>query len=217
MAELTPMPARGLYVVTDPLLCADCGVLSAIEQAIRGGAAAIQYRNKCTDAATRLDEATRLLELCRTHAVPLVINDDVDLAARIGADGVHVGRDDPHVRSVRSRLGRDAIVGASCYDCAARADAAERDGADYVAFGSFFPSPTKPQAVRADPRLLGAARGVAVVAIGGITAANAASLLRAGADLLAVAHGVLGQPDRQAAARALVDLFESSTVEGGIR
>ena len=211
------MPARGLYVLTDPELTARAGVVRAVTSVIAGGAAAVQYRNKDGDEHARMEEAASLLALCREHGVPLIVNDDVALAATIGADGVHVGRDDADLRSARHALGERAIVGVSCYDSEHRADEAEHDGADYVAFGSFFPSRTKPRAVSAHPSLLAKSRRVPVVAIGGITADNAPGLLSAGAGLLAVAHGVLGQPDPEAAARAFARVFESSTLHRGSR
>lgn len=201
---------RGLYAITDALLIPDDRLTIVVEQAILGGARMIQYRDKSHDTARRLAQATVLDELCQRHAVPLIINDDVELAAQIGAAGVHVGKDDPSFATARARLGGDAIIGVSCYDRLDLALEAARAGADYVAFGAFFPSPTKPTEIRASIALLRNARAalnLPIVAIGGITPDNAPLLLDAGADALAVVSGVFGQPDIQAAARRYTALF----------
>jgi thiamine-phosphate pyrophosphorylase len=201
---------RGLYAITDALLIPDDRLTVAVEQAILGGARMIQYRDKSHDTARRLAQATVLKELCQRHAVPLIINDDVALAAQIGAAGVHVGKDDPSFATARARLGGNAIIGVSCYDRLDLALEAARAGADYVAFGAFFPSPTKPTEIRASIALLRNARAalnLPIVAIGGITPDNAPLLLDAGADALAVVSGVFGQPDIQAAARRYTALF----------
>lgn len=201
---------RGLYAITDALLIPDDRLTIVVEQAILGGARMIQYRDKSHDTARRLAQATVLKELCQRHAVPLIINDDVALAAQIGAAGVHVGKDDPSFATARARLGGNAIIGVSCYDRLDLALEAARAGADYVAFGAFFPSPTKPTEIRASIALLRNARAalnLPIVAIGGITPDNAPLLLDAGADALAVVSGVFGQPDIQAAARRYTALF----------
>lgn len=201
---------RGLYAITDALLIPDDRLTIVVEQAILGGARMIQYRDKSHDTARRLAQATVLDELCQRHAVPLIINDDVALAAQIGAAGVHVGKDDPSFATARARLGGNAIIGVSCYDRLDLALEAARAGADYVAFGAFFPSPTKPTEIRASIALLRNARAalnLPIVAIGGITPDNAPLLLDAGADALAVVSGVFGQPDIQAAARRYTALF----------
>lgn len=189
-----------------------CDTLLAtqVEQAIAGGARLIQYRNKGGDAAARLRTARSLLAVCRAAAVPLIINDDLDLAARIGADGVHLGQDDPDPREARSRLGPGAIIGVSCYDQLQRALHAQAIGADYVAFGRFFPSATKPLAVPATPELLRRARrhlAIPLVAIGGITPESGRLLIAAGADMLAAVDAVFGQSDIRAAAAAFDPLF----------
>lgn len=201
---------RGLYAITDPLLIPDDRLMAAVEQAILGGARLIQYRDKSHDAARRLAQAGALNELCQRHAVPLIINDDVELAAQVGAAGVHVGKDDPAFAIARACLGKNAVIGVSCYDRLDLALEAARAGADYVAFGAFFPSPTKPTEIRASVALLRKARAalsVPIVAIGGITPDNAPLLLDVGADALAVVSGVFGQPDIQAAARRYANLF----------
>ncbi|MBT8116693.1 MAG: thiamine phosphate synthase [Gammaproteobacteria bacterium] len=206
------VPGSGLYAITDTGLPGDTPVERAVEQAILGGARMIQYREKHRRGAGQEATATRLAAVCRHHGIPLIINDDIDLAARCGASGVHLGRDDSPLQAARELLGDEAIIGISCYDSLSRATEAAAAGADYVAFGRFYPSRSKPQAVPADPSLLTRARAeleVPVVAIGGITPANGAALLAAGAGLLAAIEGVFGQPDIKAAARGYADLFES--------
>ncbi len=211
MKTLRGHPFTGLYAITDRTLCGE-RLTAAVDQAIAGGARVIQYRDKSTDTTRRRTEAEALLALCRTHRVPLLINDDVALAAAIGADGVHIGRDDGSLAEARARLGPGAIIGVSCYNRLTLAEQAESEGADYVAFGRFFPSSSKPQAVQADPELLRRARRVLacpVVAIGGITAQNGRPLIEAGADLLAVIAGVFAQPDVTTAARRIAELFQT--------
>jgi thiamine-phosphate pyrophosphorylase len=201
---------QGLYVITDTGDGAEAMLIAQVRDAILGGARLVQYRDKHADHDTRRRRARALNTLCRTQAVPLIVNDDVELASEVGAAGVHVGKDDPSLASARSRLGDTALIGVSCYDHLDLAVAAARQGADYVAFGSFFPSPTKPEAVRAGIELLRAARRrleLPIVAIGGITPANGGDLIAAGADCLAVINGVFGQRDIRAAARAYADLF----------
>lgn len=201
----------GLYAITDSNLIPDAELLARVAEAIAGGARVIQYREKQLTAAERHRQAAALAELCKRHAVPLLINDDVELAAAVGAAGVHLGKDDPEIHAARTRLGARAIIGVSCYNTLLRAEAAAAAGADYVAFGRFFPSRTKPDAVQAEPALLVQARRqltLPLVAIGGITPEQGATLLAAGANLLAVIHGVFGQPDVRAAAHRYRDLFE---------
>jgi thiamine-phosphate pyrophosphorylase len=205
------LPQQGLYAITDSGLTGAVPLETAVEQAIRGGARAIQYRDKQADRHALETTARRLAGLCRSHGIPLIINDDIDLAARCGAAGVHLGRSDSALPEARRRLGPDAIIGISCYNDLERAQAAVAGGADYVAFGRFFPSRSKPDAVSAEPGLLSEARArldVPLVAIGGITPDNGATLLAAGADLLAAIEGVFGQPDIEAAARRYTALFQ---------
>ena len=176
-----------------------------------GGARVIQYRDKRGDPAGRAAIAHELNRLCVEHGAPLLINDDVALAAEVGAAGVHIGRDDADLARTRAQLGDAAIIGVSCYNELERALTAQAGGADYVAFGRFFPSHTKPNAVQATTALLYAARtrlDIPIVAIGGITPENGATLLEAGADALAVIEGVFGQADIQAAAERYARLFE---------
>ena len=202
---------QGLYAITPEFPRATPSLATLVGQAIDGGAQMIQYREKGDDPDKRLREARSLLELCRTSIVPLIINDDLDLAAQIGADGVHLGQDDADPREARTRLGPEAIIGVSCYDRLERAVDAQEVGADYAAFGSFFPSTTKPLAVRASPELLRRACAqltIPLVAIGGITPENGRSLISAGADMLAAVDAVFLQPDTRAAAAAFNALFK---------
>jgi thiamine-phosphate pyrophosphorylase len=205
----------GLYAITpdragDASACPERCLLELVEGAIRGGARIIQYRDKGVDPVRRRAEAAALVTLSRSTGVSLIVNDDVALAAEVGADGVHLGRDDAGIRKAREVLGPRALIGVSCYDRLDLARAAEKAGASYVAFGSFFPSITKPGAVRAEPALLTEARralGVPLVAIGGITPQNAGALIAAGADMVAVITGLFSTPDVEAAAQAYSRLF----------
>ena len=204
---------RGLYAITDADLIPADRLLTTVEQAILGGARLLQYRDKSDSIPRRRQQARALNELCRAHAVPLLINDDAALAAEVGAAGVHLGKDDMDLATARRLLGAGAIIGISCYNRLELALAAAKAGADYVAFGSFFPSLIKPTEVRADPDLLRQAKALLplpVVAIGGITPANGKALIAAGADYLAVIGGVFGQADSRAAAQAYTRLFEES-------
>lgn len=200
----------GLYAIADSSYLNAESFLPAVRAALAGGARVIQYRDKTSDAASREPIAGALNALCRAAGVPFLINDDVALAVAIGAAGVHLGRDDPEIDAARAALGPRVVIGVSCYDDLERARHAAAAGADYVAFGRFFPSRTKPQAVPASPALLRAARvelKVPIVAIGGITPENGGSLIAAGADALAVIEGVFGQPDIRAAAERYARLF----------
>lgn len=207
----TPWPRRGLYAITPDDSDTE-RLLERVQQVLGAGASWLQYRNKRADAACREEQATRLLPLCRAHAVPLIVNDDWQLAAKIGADGAHLGRDDGQLSAARMALGPAALLGATCYDDPALARDAVANGASYVAFGAYFPSVTKPGARRATCGLLaGAAElGVPRVAIGGITPDNARPVIHAGADLIAVVSGLFGAADPAAATRAYLSCFAHS-------
>jgi len=212
--------ARGLYAIADSALPSLSGsrLSHGVAQAITGGAAMIQYRDKSDDPRRRHTQALALAQLCRTYGVPLIINDDMLLARTAGAAGVHLGRDDPPLAAARKLLGHDAIIGVSCYNNLSMAVEAQARGADYVAFGAFYPSPTKPEAVRADTRLLRRARSrltCPIVVIGGITPDNAPGLIDAGADAVAVISGVFGQHDPGAAARRYAGLFQCAPRQPG--
>ncbi|OLC69995.1 MAG: thiamine-phosphate diphosphorylase [Betaproteobacteria bacterium 13_1_40CM_4_64_4] len=201
----------GLYAVTPDLLDTD-ELIARVTAAIAGGAAAVQYRSKIASPPLRRAQALALRDLCTSANAIFIVNDDVNLAYAVDADGVHLGRDDASLAHARLRLGRTAIIGASCYDSLERAAAAVSAGADYIAFGSFFPSTVKPDAVHAQPLLLTTAKSrwnVAVVAIGGITVAAAPGLIAAGADALAVITAVFDAPDVAGAARAFRDAFSA--------
>ncbi|MEW5965492.1 MAG: thiamine phosphate synthase [Pseudomonadota bacterium] len=203
----------GVYAIT-PETADTAHLLTQVEAALAGGVAAVQYRDKSGDVARRHEQASELVVLCRRFGVPLIVNDDLRLADLVDADGVHLGRDDGSLREARIILGRGKFIGASCYQSLDLALAAQTAGADYVAFGSFFESPTKPDAGRASLDLLreaGPAIHVPLVAIGGITLANAPAVLDAGADCLAVLSAVFDAPDIRAAARDLNQLFATES------
>jgi thiamine-phosphate pyrophosphorylase len=203
----------GVYAITRET--ADTATLLVqVEAALAGGAAVVQYRDKSDDVARRHEQASELVALCQQYRVPLIVNDDLRLADLTDADGVHLGRDDGSVAKARVILGPDKFIGASCYQSLDLALAAEAEGADYVAFGSFFASLTKPAAARAEPALLveAAARiQVPIVAIGGITLANAPPLLDAGADSLALLTALFDASDIRAAAHDFNQLFATES------
>ena len=198
---------NGLYAITDG---PRDDLVAACEAAIEGGAVLLQYRDKTSDAARRLTEARALAELCARRRIALVVNDDVDLALASGAMGVHLGENDADIASARAKLGPCTIIGVSCYDSIECARVLAAAGADYLAFGAFHPSPTKPNARKATPSLLREAQalGLPLVAIGGITPENGAALVEAGANYLAAISAVFGAPDVRAAARSFAALFE---------
>jgi len=194
------MKLRGLYAIT-----AEAGDLERkVRLALEGGIALLQYRSKARDHA----QAATIVRMAHDYGVPVIINDDVELALALDAAGAHLGSDDGDLRAARKRLGA-RLLGASCYNQLERARAAVQAGADYIAFGSVFASPTKPKAVRAPLSLFGEAKalGVPLAAIGGITLENAPQLIAAGADLLAVVSDLFDAPDVRARARAYGKLF----------
>ena len=210
------MAVRGLYAITDERLGAK-ELLTKTRQVIKGGAGMIQYRNKHSGQEQHLHSVYELLSLCRQQHVPLIINDDVELAKSCGADGVHLGEQDMPLEQARAILGPRAIIGVSCYNELNRAIIAQHAGADYVAFGSFYPSPTKPDTVHATVDLIRQAKArlsIPLVAIGGITPDNAPQLITAGADAVAVIHGLFGQVDPGRAAHRFAQLF--AAVDRGI-
>jgi thiamine-phosphate pyrophosphorylase len=202
-------PRRGLYLLTPDradtdALCAD------VETALAAGGVLLQYRNKAAPPALRHAQILALQPICARHDVPLIVNDDVLLARELRADGVHLGEHDADPAAARSVLDANAIIGVSCYDELGRAARAAANGADYIAFGAFYPSSTKPDARRASPQLLRDSAGIGLsrVAIGGINADNARPLIDAGADLLAVISDVFDAPDIAAAVRRYAPLFQ---------
>ena len=207
------MKLRGLYAITDSQLLAG-RFLSYVEAALEGGVCLLQYRDKGDDAARRLREAEALMKLCERYGTQLIINDDAELAARLGV-GVHLGQTDGPLTPARALLGRHAIIGSTCHASLELAAQAANEGASYVAFGRFFNSVTKPGAPAANVDLLKQARAqvkLPIAVIGGITLDNAAPLIAHGADLLAVIHGLFGADSAQEVtrrARAFNALFAS--------
>lgn len=202
----------GLYAVT-PDWGDTARLIRVTEAVLRGGCRLLQYRNKTASACHREEQAVALRGLTRRYGAHLIVNDDVELALACEADGAHLGGDDGDLAAARARLGTQCLLGASCYQSLENAVAAAAAGVDYIAFGSFFPSPTKPAAAHADPALLPAARrlGLPVAAIGGLTLDNAGGLIRAGADMLAVISAVYNADDPEQASRAFKHLFEDET------
>jgi thiamine-phosphate pyrophosphorylase len=196
---------RGLYAITPDTADTDV-LLRKVEEALKAGVAMLQYRNKILAKDKRLLQAKELAPLARGYGVPFIVNDDVEIALAVGANGAHLGQEDSDLAVARSKLpGR--ILGASCYDDLEKGKTAVRLGADYVAFGSVFPSSTKPGAVRAPLSLFGNDLGVPLCAIGGVTLENAAPLIAAGASLLAVITDLFDAPDIAARAGAYRKLF----------
>ena len=203
---------EGLYAIT-PDVADTSSLIGMTQRALAGGARLIQYRNKTADTALRFEQARSVASLCRKFHVPLIVNDHLELAMEINADGVHLGREDASIIEARRKLGNKKIVGASCYNRLEHALEAERQGADYVAFGAFFASATKPGAAAASMDLLRHARAtlhVPIVAIGGITPSTAVELIHEGADAVAVSHGLFGAPNIQSAAESFAGLFKQN-------
>ncbi len=193
----------GLYVITDATQTDQQQLINDVEQALFGGARIIQYRDKTAQHKQRLTTARQLHKLTRQHNALFIINDDINLASDSQADGVHLGQDDLSISAARAQLSPAAIIGTSCYNDLSLAKQAVSDGADYIAFGRFFPSRTKPYATQADVKILCAAKrelNIPIAAIGGITIENAGMLINAGADMLAVVDDIFSQTDIKAAA-----------------
>lgn len=200
---------RGIYAITDGSIGND--LFTKVEQALQGGIGVLQYRDKTSDSSRRLAEANTLRELCNDFAIPLIINDDVQLAVDANAAGVHLGIDDGSIYQARQQLGADSIIGVSCYNELTQARAAEEAGADYVAFGSFFPSPTKPNAPRANATTLRTAKSqltTPVCCIGGITLDNAHLLLTEAPEMLAVISAIFSSSDITGSTHTFAKLFQ---------
>jgi len=208
--RLATKPAvAGLYAIT-PDLADTNELLRKVRLALQGGARVLQYRNKIADATLQLQQAQALRELTRKFNTTFIVNDDAALAAQVDADGVHLGGEDGSVAAARAVLGATKLIGVSCYNRAPLALAAVQQGADYVAFGAFFPSSVKPEAVKAEVSILRDARHEIhepIVAIGGITHHNGAMLIEAGADSLAVISALWDAPDIEASAKLFSTLF----------
>ncbi|HBX56608.1 thiamine phosphate synthase [Pseudomonas sp. UBA2684] len=205
------MKLRGLYAITDSELLKG-RLLPYVEAALKGGATLLQYRDKSSDNARRLREAEALRELCNRYGAALIINDDAELAARLGV-GLHLGQTDGSLSAARALLGRQAIIGGTCHAQLELADAAAKEGASYVAFGRFFNSNTKPGAPAATVELLDQAKArinLPIVAIGGVTLDNAPALIERGASMVAVVHALFAADSAaevERRARAFSDLF----------
>ena len=200
----------GLYAVT-PELADTVALTGKVGAALHGGARVIQYRSKSIDDSMRRSQAREIARLCRSTNAVFIVNDSLELAREVDADGVHLGKDDGDVVAARAVLGPGKLIGVSCYNEIARARAAQSQGADYVAFGSFFPSATKPLAARVGMELLQMAASelaLPIVAIGGINEDNAAGLISAGADAVAVVSALFDAPDIEAQARRIARLFQ---------
>ena len=208
---MTKFELHGLYAITDSVLMPeDNELLSRIEAALRGGTRIVQYRDKSDDSAKRLRQARALVDLCQQFHVPLVINDDANLAKASGAAGVHLGQSDGLISEARALLGDGAIIGTTCHANLEYAITAQQAGADYIAYGALYASKTKPDATPAPLSLLGESKTLIklpTVAIGGITVDNAAQTLTAGADMLAVVHALLAADDVEQQARRFSQLF----------
>lgn len=200
---------RGLYAITPD--CNDTAdLLHRVRRALAGGVQVLQYRNKLANTTLQHEQALALRGLTREFGAVFIVNDDAQLAAKVDADGVHLGADDGEVAAARALLGAEKLIGVSCYNRAELARQAVVVGADYVAFGAFFSSSVKPEAVRAEPELLRQDYGVPVVAIGGITLENGGVLIEAGADALAVISAVFAASDVQQAAQDFSKLFSKA-------
>ena len=207
-----PEKIAGLYAITpeaDDSVSGTARLLAAVAAALEGGARVVQYRNKRAAPAARLEHALGLSALCVKHGAVFIVNDDIDLALEVEADGVHLGKADGDIARARKRLGPSRLLGASCYDNLALASAARAAGADHLAFGSVFASTTKPGAVRAPLSLFAQARAfnLPLVAIGGITTGNAGDVIAAGADAIAVISDLFDAPDVRARATQFTQLF----------
>ena len=210
---------RGIYGILNDSARTEQELLAQAKAALDGGVALLQFRSKSRQPAQTADRAAALLQLCRNASVPLIINDDVALCSDIAADGVHLGKTDMGLTGARRLLGAGSLIGITCHASMVRARDAQAQGADYVAFGRFHPSRTKPSAPAASARLLTVAQAeiaIPIVAIGGINLENGASLIAAGADMLAVSHALFGGDDVYQHTRALTGLFDDDKTTGSI-
>ncbi len=201
---------HGLYAITDELLLCEDQFQQKLEEALKGGACIVQYRDKSQDKNKRLRQARSLRKLCDDYDALLIINDDIALCRQVSADGVHLGRSDASIALARKSLGSAYIIGASCYDQLSLAVQAQSQGADYVAFGTMFASPTKPDAAAAGPDILKIAQQTVqlpICAIGGITTDNAALTVAAGADMIAVISDLFNTETTLENAACLAKLF----------
>jgi thiamine-phosphate pyrophosphorylase len=208
-AILRALKIKGLYAITPETINTD-ELVDKTRQALEGGVQAVQYRNKSADRYLQRSQATLLLQLCKQHYIPLIINDYIDLALEIDADGLHVGRDDGTIANARKHLGSHKILGASCYNDLDLALHAERQGANYVAFGAFFPSITKSNTVPVSIDFVQHARKqikISIVGIGGIQLHNASPVIQSGCDAIAVCSDLFANGQTKAKAAQFAQLF----------
>jgi thiamine-phosphate pyrophosphorylase len=208
---VSPAELRGLYAITDETLIPESVFAATVEQALRGGAAIIQYRDKSGNQEKRLEQATALRSLCGEYNASLIINDDISLAKAVDANGVHLGEEDVSIEQARLMLGDSAIIGVSCYNQLGRAVEAQAAGADYVAFGAVFTSTTKPSARPANCELISEAKSLLdlpLCAIGGIDQSNAERVIDAGADMTALISGLFSAEDVCLTAKYISRLFD---------
>lgn len=201
---------KGLYGITSPALTGSKNVLESTRKALEGGMKILQYRDKTLPYNEQLKQAVEIRALCHRYHALLIINDDVRLAQAVQADGIHLGHSDAAIEEARKILGNQIIIGCSCYNRLELAVEAEHKGADYVAFGRFFPSVTKPQALQAHPEILSEARSqldIPLCAIGGVTTDNAPALIALGADMVAVINDLFAAQDIRHKAQQFVQLF----------
>ncbi len=201
---------KGLYAITDENLIAEEAFSEAIESALLGGARIIQYRDKSTNQKKRLHQATVLRALCTQYQATCIINDDIELAKTVNADGVHLGKNDTELLNARQTLGDNAIIGISCYNDIGLAVSAEKNSADYVAFGAMFSSQTKPDAVTTTPNIISLAKqhlSIPVCAIGGITGDNIQQLIQHRTDMAAVISSLFAAGDIKNTANSLSQHF----------
>ena len=202
---------KGLYAITDEQLIPEGNFSLAIESALQGGARIIQYRDKSGNQEKRQQQASIVKTLCKQYQAICIINDDIELARTVNADGVHLGKHDTLISQARQALGKHAIIGISCYNDIDLAIAAEKNSADYVAFGAMFSSSTKPQAANAKMSLIAEAKqklSIPVCAIGGITEKNIQQLIQHDVDMTAVINGLFSADDIREMALSLSRHFD---------
>jgi thiamine-phosphate pyrophosphorylase len=200
---------KGLYLVTPDWDDTDA-LIKATETALSVGVGLLQYRHKTANGELRLEQASALLKLCRQHNVPFIVNDHIDLCIALDADGIHVGGTDASVAVVRTLIGKDKILGASCYGDFALAEQAQIAGASYVAFGGFYPSRVKKYEVSTPAAIVSKAKSqltLPVCVIGGMTPENAKPLVKEGADMVAAISSVYSAEDIAIAVREFAALF----------
>ena len=201
---------KGLYAITDEDLITEEDFRQKVELALQGGSRIIQYRDKSNDQKKRFQQASTLNSLCKQYHAVCIINDDIELARTVNADGVHLGKNDTLITQARQTLGKDAIIGISCYNDINLAITAEKNSADYVAFGAMFSSSTKPEAIKTNIEIISHAKqqlNIPVCAIGGITDKNIQQLIQQGADMTAVISSLFASNDIKESAHCLSKHF----------